>query len=125
MTHTMEVCGSEISVDNAFIVPYNPVLSLRYHSHINVEVVRSAQVVKYIYKYITKGQERILIEIRAENENDEISRYVNARYISASDAFWRLFGFEIHSKHLPVEQLPYHLQDQQTILFQPEENPPF
>ena len=25
-THTMRVCGSEISVDNSFVVPYNPIL---------------------------------------------------------------------------------------------------
>ena len=61
------------------------------------------------------------MKIQAENENDGISRYVSARYISANDAFWRLYGFEIHSKHPPFEQLPCHLQDLQTILFQNEE----
>ena len=124
-THTMRVCGSEISVDNSVIISYNPILSLRYHGHINVEVVHLVQAVKYLYKYITKGQDRGLIEIRAENESDEISRYVNARYISANEPFWRLHGFEIHSKNPPVEKLPCRLQDQQTILFQPEEIPQF
>ena len=47
--HTKRVCGSEISVDSSFIVPYNPILFLRYHTHVNVEVVHSVQAVKYIY----------------------------------------------------------------------------
>ena len=115
--HTIRVCGSEISVDNSFIAPYNPMLS---HAHINVEDVHSVQAVKYLYKYLTKGQDRVLIEVGAENEN-EISRYVNARYISAIEALWRLYGFEIHSKQPPVEKWPCHLQDQQIILFQPKE----
>lgn len=122
-THKMKVRGSDICVDNSFIVPYNPTLSLRYHAHINVEIVHSVQAVKYLYKYITKGQDRVLMEVRTNDENDEISRYANARYISASEAFWRLYGFEIHSKHPPVEKLPCHLPNQQTILFQPNEIP--
>ena len=116
-THKMRVCGSYISVDNSFIVLYNPILSLRYHAHINMEVVHSDQAVKYLYKYITKGQGRVLMEIRTENKNDEISRYVNALYISASEAFWRLYGFEIHSKHTAVEKLPCHLQDNKPYCF--------
>ena len=56
-------------------------------------------------------------------QKTKISRYVNTRYISTKEAFWRMYGFEIHSKHSPAEKLPCHLQDQQTILFQPEEIP--
>ena len=52
-------------------------------------------------------------------------KFRDARYISASEAFWRLNGFEIHSKHPPVEKSPCRLQDQKTILFQPEEIPQF
>ena len=107
--HTMRMCGSEISVHNSYIVPYNQILSLRYHAHINVEVVHSVQAVKYLYKYITEVQYRVLMKIRTENENAEISRYVNARYISASEVFWRLYGFEIHSKHPPAGKLPCHV----------------
>ena len=62
--------------------------------------------------------------------NDEIEQYVNARYVSASEAYWRLFEFKILHKYPPVSKLPLHLEDEQTVLFTPEEaqavasNPP-
>jgi len=119
LTHVMKVCGKDFTVDNSFIVPYNPTLSYRYKAHINVEIVHSVQAVKYLYKYVTKGQDRILMAVQEEQCADEITNYQNARYISASEAFWRLYGFEIHRKHPSVEKLPCHLPGQQTVLFQP------
>ena len=118
-THVKEVNGNDFAVDNSFVVPYNPTLSLRFQAHINVEIVHSVQAVKYLYKYITKGQDRVLLGFEEDTENDEINRYINARYISASEASWRLYGFEIHRKHPPEENLPCHLPDQQTVLFEP------
>ena len=64
--------------DNSWVVPYNPLLSLRYKAHINVEVVHSAKAVKYLYKYITKGQDRVIMQL---NPDDEVDQYQNARYI--------------------------------------------
>ena len=84
-----------------------------------MEIVHSVQAVKYLYKYITKGQDQVLLGFGEDTENDEINKYVNARYIPASEGLWRLYGFEIHSKHLAVEKLPCHLPDQQTVLFEP------
>ncbi|KAK3776922.1 hypothetical protein RRG08_016742 [Elysia crispata] len=120
-THIKKVNGNDLAVDNSFVVPYNPTLYLRFQAHINVEIVHSVQAVKYLYKYITKGQDQVLLGFGEDTENDEINRYVNARYISASEALWRLYGFEIHRKHAPVEKLPCHLPDQQTVLFEPEQ----
>ena len=67
-------------------------------AHINVEIVHSVQAVKYLYKYITIGQDRVLMALR-DGDVDEITNYQNARYISASEAFWRLYGFEITTLH--------------------------
>ena len=115
--------GEDVTVDNSFVVPYNPFLSLRYKAHINVEVVYSVQAVKYLYKYITKGQDRIIMTIRDEENGtshveDEVENYMNARYISASEALWKIYGFPIHEKHPPVEKLPCHLPNQQQVLFE-------
>ena len=73
----------------------NPVLSYRYDSHINVEIVHSTKCVKYLYKYITKGQDRAIFSL---NENDEVDTFINVRYISASEAFWGIYGFELHHR---------------------------
>ena len=34
---------------------------------------------------------------------DEVKNYMNARYISASEALWKIYGFPIHEKHPPVD----------------------
>ena len=73
-----------ITIDNRWIVPYNPYLTQKYNCHINVEICSSIKSVKYLYKYIYKGQDRVLISIM--DQNDEIKKYINARYVSASEA---------------------------------------
>ena len=102
------------SVDNSWVVPYNPLLSLKYKAHINVEIVHSTQAIKYIYKYVTKGPDRILLQI---NPEDEVDNFQNAMYISASEAYWRIYGFEIHHKYPAVIKLECHLPGEQIEIY--------
>ena len=44
-----------ITIDNRWVVPDNPALSLKYGSHINVEYVSNNRVAMYLYKYNYKG----------------------------------------------------------------------
>ncbi|XP_064637877.1 uncharacterized protein LOC135494057 [Lineus longissimus] len=119
-THHMKVHGQEFTADNRWVVPYNPYLTLKYNSHLNVEAVISVSCVKYLYKYTCKGSDRVMMAINGTNERDEIERFVNARYVSASEAYWRLYDFSILNKYPPVAKLPVHLQDEQTVLFTPD-----
>ena len=48
-------------IDNCWVVPYNPFLSLRYNCHINVEFCTSPKAAKYLYKYVTKGHDRAMV----------------------------------------------------------------
>ncbi len=41
---------------------------------------------------------------------DEIQNYQDARYISASEAAWRLFSFPMVEHHPSVERLEVHLE---------------
>lgn len=122
---TKTVRGNVVILDNSWVVPYNPFLSLKYDAHINVEVVYSVSAVKYLYKYITKGSDCVMLRLGNGQErditNDEIERFLNARYISASEAYWRIFEFKIQYKYPPVAKLPVHLQDEQVVVFQPSE----
>ena len=48
---------------------------------------------------------------------DEVENFVDSRYISASQALWRIDGFAIHGKAPAVEKLPCHLGQQQMVYF--------
>src|SRR5205814_5651085 len=93
--------GSHV-LDNRWIVPYNPYLCQKYDCHINVEICSSIRSVKYLYKYVYKGHDRVIVSVRKiqesqelqesqgqqepqeteEPEHDEITNYLNARYVS-------------------------------------------
>lgn len=54
------VRNSEMEIDNKWIVPYSPILSKIFKCHINVENCNSVKSIKYICKYIFKGNNKIL-----------------------------------------------------------------
>ena len=92
---------------------------------LNVEVVISVSCVKYLYKYTCKGSDRVMVRLASGEEKDitgdEVERYQNARYVSASEAYRRLYEFKILNKYPPVAKLPLHLEDEHTIIFRPED----
>jgi len=73
-----------------------------------------------IYKYVYKGHDHVIISIK--NSDDEITNYLNARYVSASEACWRLFNFGLQERSHKVERLPVHLPNQQSVIFQENED---
>ena len=82
-------------MDNRWVVPYNPYLCTKYSAHINVEICSTVTAVKYLYKYVYKGHDRIMAGIQHEQIN-EIQRYVDAQYVSAPESCWRIFHHELH-----------------------------
>lgn len=46
------------------------------------------------------------------DEDDEILQYVNGRYISATEASWRLFGFHLHDEWPSVVRLDIHTEEE-------------
>ncbi|XP_026381746.1 uncharacterized protein LOC113276364 [Papaver somniferum] len=96
---------------NMDVVPYNPHLSRMFDCHINVEVCSSVLAVKYIHKYIYKGHD--LMTIVASGGPNEILQYLNARYIGAPDAAWRLLGNRMHKENPKVQRLAVHLPGKQ------------
>ncbi|GBL82079.1 hypothetical protein AVEN_50639-1 [Araneus ventricosus] len=111
---TTFVRGREM--DNRFLAPYNPYLMLKYNAHINVEVCTSLRAVKYIYKYIFKGFDFANIILSAgQVQYNEIANYIDARYVSAPEAMWRLLGLHMHDRSHAVMRLPVHLPNQKRV----------
>lgn len=80
-------------LDNRRIVPYNPYILIKYDCQINVEICSSVEDVKYLYKNVYKGHDRIYFTLNKEtNEQfiDEISNYQTARWISPPEAIWKI-----------------------------------
>jgi hypothetical protein len=110
--------SQEWNTDNRWVVPYNPYLTLKYQCHINVECVNTVQTVKYLYKYLHKGPDRVNLQfIIIDGVDDEITRYVNGRYVSTHEALFKLYGLKMHSMSPNVVKLPCHLDGHQNIMF--------
>ena len=62
------ITKGQITIDNRWIVPYNPYLCQKYDCHINVEICSSIRSVKYLYKYVYKGQDRVIVSIEDQDE---------------------------------------------------------
>lgn len=50
--------------------------------------------------------------------HDEISNFINCRYVSAPEAMWRLLELPLHDRSHSVIRLPVHLPNQQCIVFE-------
>ncbi|CAI9744069.1 Hypothetical predicted protein [Octopus vulgaris] len=105
-------------VDNAWIVPFNPLLSKTFNAHINVEYCSSVRCIQYLCKYINKGDDMAVFVFSDEDlRHDEIKQFVLGRYVSSNYAAWRIFGYEIHLSSPTVFHLNVHLQKRQLVYF--------
>lgn len=99
----------------------------------NVEWCNQAASIKYLFKYIHKGQDRITATFEKSTDEsganyeqkkknkDEIKEYYDSRYISACEAAWRLLKFPIHYQYPNVERLSFHLPGEQPVVFEDDD----
>lgn len=124
-----------VDLDNQYVVPYNRDLLVRFHCHSNLEVCNSSRSLKYLFKYCLKGHDTATMILRKKQENnqdgsstskprttDEIKNFLDGRYICASEAAWRLLGFDIHHRFPAVEGLPVHLEGEKSVSFKQHDN---
>ena len=106
-------------IDNRWVVPYIPFLSLRLNCHINGELCTSPKATKYLYGYITKGCDRAMVAtvVEGDQARDEITQYEDLRSVGSSEATWHLLAFPIAKKYPPVQPLRVHTEDQQQVVF--------
>ena len=120
--------GKVIDIDNSWVVPYNPFLLKMFNCHINLEICSSIKAVKYIYKYVYKGFDRVSLRIRYVVTKDggteglmdinEVDDWVDGRFLSAIESAWRLHGFPIHFRSHAVQRLSIHLKEAHSVFFE-------
>ena len=49
--------------------------------------------------------------------HDEITTYLNCRYVSAPEALWRLLEYRMHEPSHTIYRLAIHLPEQQRVYF--------
>nr|GEV05639.1 DNA helicase [Tanacetum cinerariifolium] len=127
-THT---CASRrgVDLDNGYIMPYNRQLCLAFHAHINVEYCGWSMLIKYLFKYISKGTDKIAAKIvrqvgdpPADSNNgsiqiDEIQNYTNGSFVFPHEACWRILKYDIHGRQPAVQILYVHLEGMQPVTF--------
>ncbi|XP_077252576.1 uncharacterized protein LOC143891975 [Tasmannia lanceolata] len=123
----------EIKLDNRYVAPHNVDLIVKYQSHINIEWCNRSRAIKYLFKYINKGPDRTTMIVEEDisrnrgNDNreiqriDEIKSYLDCRYVSACEACWRIFQFDIQHRTPAIERMAFHLPDEQCITFRDSE----
>lgn len=107
MTELIET-DKNIKIDNSWVVPYCPYLSLKYNCHINVEICASIKSVKYLFKYAYKGHDCANVQLQV----DEVQTHVDSRYVSPPEAAWRIFRFPMQDQTHSVIPLAVHLPEQ-------------
>lgn len=122
-----------VQLDSGYVVPHNISLLRRFYTHINVEYCEWTMLIKYLFKYISKGTDRIVTHITRNLGDmgstchspairiDEIKNYLDARYAGPQEACWRIFGFDIHYRDPAVQILAVHLENMQNVRFRRED----
>ncbi|XP_021996164.1 uncharacterized protein LOC110893362 [Helianthus annuus] len=116
-----------VPLDNGYVVPYNANLLMHFEAHINVEYYGWTMLIKYLFKYISKGADRIQFALTRDRQTgepadipeviNEIKNYTDGRFICPHEAVWRIFSFPIHHKNPPVQVLAVHLEGKQNLTF--------
>jgi hypothetical protein len=98
-------------MNNAFVVPYNKDLLVKFQAHINVEWFTRSRSMKYLFKGIHNGEDQaiaVVAETGLSKTNDEIKMYLGGRYITPLEACWRIFRFNLHYQEPSVQRLQFH-----------------
>ncbi|KAK9050845.1 hypothetical protein SSX86_030188 [Deinandra increscens subsp. villosa] len=132
-TQRTNASGSRsLDLDNRFVVPYNRDLLVKYDCHLNVEWCNQGMLVKYLFGYLNKGTDHATVVLEDQNNRtpvssllhseNEIEEFLNCRYISASEACWKIFAFETQYRSVPVERLPFHEEGCNRVYFHDDDN---
>ncbi|XP_071687455.1 uncharacterized protein [Rutidosis leptorrhynchoides] len=102
---------------------------MTFQAHINVEFCGATMLIKYLFKYISKGTDRVAARISRPVDSksqrtpqlsqpvDEIQNFIDALFICPHEACWRILNFPIHYRDPAVQILAVHLEIMQLLKF--------
>ena len=71
-----------VELDNRFVVPYNAKFLMKYQAHINFELCNKSNSIKYLFKYVNKGPNKVTVVVTQSSANpsnneaiDEVKNY--------------------------------------------------
>jgi len=117
---TFQKTPDGFAYNNQWVVPHNPYLTKMFNAHINVEVSAGIRSVKYLFKYVYKGPNRVTAVITGPI--NEIRQYIDARYLSTAEGVDSLLLFKKHMEWPLATRLVVHLLRQHNVNFNENEN---
>jgi hypothetical protein len=114
-------------IKNEWLAPHNLYLLQRYNCHICVELCTDVMAYKYVFKYVFKGYDSAHMILKTHGEGyvyDEIERHLDFRYLTATEAAWRIFGFWLQKKSHSVIRLALHEEGKHTVYYNSDEPEP-
>jgi hypothetical protein len=116
---TFQKTPDGFAYDNRWVVPHKPYLTKMFNAHINIEVCAGIRSVKYLFKYVYKGPNRVAVVIAGPI--NEIQQYIDARYLSTVEGVDSLLSFKKHMEWLLVTRL-VHLLGPHNVIFNENED---
>ena len=120
-------------VTNADVVPHNPYLTKRHGGHTNVEACASMKSLSYIFKYIYKGADMVIMSLRKDlsarcpgnsgkvaamiekAKVSEVCRHQVARWINATEAAYISSGGTIQKMYPSALRMTICLENRQLV----------
>ena len=111
---------------NQNVSPYCPKMLKKYKCHLHIDIcMTKIASICYLFQYMLKGEDQLtvkiiqkqLIEQKLLDPNNEIDLYVNGWYVSATEAFWRIYKFPIIEVRPHSELLLIHLEHEKNVVF--------
>ena len=78
---------------------------MSYQVHVNVEYCNKSNAIKYLFKYVNKGLNRVAVGVLKEASSgedarviNEIKQFYNCKYLSACKAMRRTLAYDIYQR---------------------------
>lgn len=76
---------------------------------------------KYVHKYVHKDPDCITVQVTEDGGNvahwDEVQSYLDCRYVSLTEAAYKLMEYPLSDRSHSVLTLPVHLDGENAVVF--------